>query len=147
MQKTCTKCNCVKDLSEYYKHSEGKYKHHASCKSCHLDQQKQWRKTVVGQTIIKEYSRRYFNTQHGKAVRRKGHLLRKYNMTLQEYEQRSQQQSGACLICGQKKKLYVDHNHETNIVRGLLCCTCNLFVGKVESNGKLLEVIKQYLWR
>jgi hypothetical protein len=39
-------------------------------------------------------------------------------------------QEGECAICGEKSdKLFVDHNHKTGLVRGLLCHQCNCGIG------------------
>lgn len=63
-------------------------------------------------------------------------LLRKYGMTLDQYDDMLMRQGGVCLICkGQSpilKELCVDHDHETGQVRGILCHQCNLWVGQVE---------------
>lgn len=45
-----------------------------------------------------------------------------------EYETRLESQGGVCAICGNppaKRKLSVDHDHATGLVRGLLCFRCN----------------------
>lgn len=52
-----------------------------------------------------------------------------YGITADEYWRIYKYQGGTCFICqratGVRKRLSVDHCHETGIVRGLLCSTCN----------------------
>jgi Recombination endonuclease VII. len=40
--------------------------------------------------------------------------------------------------------LAVDHNHTTGKIRGLLCSSCNLFLGLVE-NTKKMKQSQEYL--
>lgn len=60
-------------------------------------------------------------------------------------------QNGCCIICSKhqsefKQRLFVDHNHINNEIRGLLCRQCNLGIGnlKVDKYGieLLLKAIK-----
>lgn len=37
-----------------------------------------------------------------------------------------------CHICGKRTYLLVDHDHRSQLVRGLLCNACNLLVGDYE---------------
>ncbi len=67
--------------------------------------------------------------------------------TTVDYDRRYQIQGGACAICkthqsDSKKTLEVDHDHATMLVRGLLCTTCNLSLGKYEA---LREHAEAYL--
>jgi hypothetical protein len=41
-------------------------------------------------------------------------------------------QGGACLICDTKGELWVDHDHTTGRIRGLICPRCNCVVGRYE---------------
>lgn len=84
---------------------------------------------------------------------RKHSLKKEYGLTIEEYELMFSSQSGLCLICQtpghsnnrQKYPLYVDHNHETGKVRGLLCATCNTMLGYLEVSRHLLLRMETYL--
>lgn len=59
-------------------------------------------------------------------------------------------QDYSCAICNTKaenltKNLGVDHNHETNQVRGLLCTYCNVGLGYFRDSPELLAVAIEYL--
>jgi Recombination endonuclease VII len=72
--------------------------------------------------------------------------LRKYGLTLEDYERMFIEQDGVCAICKrppQKKPLSVEHDHATGKVRGLVCWPCNFRIGAVES--VLYSRILEYL--
>jgi hypothetical protein len=52
-----------------------------------------------------------------------------YGITGEQYQELYEAQGGKCFICrratGAVKRLSVDHDHKTGIVRGLLCRSCN----------------------
>lgn len=68
-------------------------------------------------------------------LRRKYRLFSKYGITPGQYDEMVVLQGGVCAICGgddPKTKhgfWHIDHCHESNIVRGLLCSTCNTGLG------------------
>ncbi|AKF14228.1 endonuclease VII [Mycobacterium phage Luchador] len=65
----------------------------------------------------------------GSAERR---WLETYGITGEEYWAIYEFQGGRCYICrranGKMKRLSVDHDHKTGIVRGLLCTMCNKYI-------------------
>lgn len=81
-------------------------------------------------------------------------MIRKYNVTLSEYEAMLAQQDGGCAICNTKEsKCYgsehfaVDHDHNTGKVRGLLCSNCNVALGLFKDSKELLVQATDYLTR
>jgi hypothetical protein len=75
-----------------------------------------------------------------KAVAFWANILRRYNLTEEEWRALYAAQGGRCAICQKVKhpgKLGVDHNHLTGEVRGLLCVTgdksCNRILGWLDA--------------
>lgn len=86
------------------------------------------------------------------AVSARRHALRvKYGLSETAYNNLLKAQGGVCAICGQKettknrKRLAVDHCHDTNTVRGLLCLKCNVMLGQARDDLRILENAINYL--
>lgn len=73
--------------------------------------------------------------------------LRRYGMTLEQYDEMLREQGGACLGCARQPEgnLYVDHDHATGLVRGLLCRDCNSALGLVRDDPTVLVALAAYL--
>jgi len=81
---------------------------------------------------------------------RNRHLLRKFGITLDQYESMLQSQGGKCAICGKPPKkmgLHVDHNHRTGKVRQLLCWSCNYILGYWHEEPARFRKAAEYLER
>ena len=46
------------------------------------------------------------------------HLLRNYHLTEEQWEVLKRSSGGRCAICGLERKLFIDHDHKTEEVRG-----------------------------
>lgn len=70
-------------------------------------------------------------------------------MTLKQYDEMFEKQSGVCKICGDINKsgrrLCVDHDHKTGKIRGLLCCACNSLIGYAKDDLLILKSAINYL--
>lgn len=53
--------------------------------------------------------------------------------------------SGHCDICWKKKKLFIDHCHTTQKIRGALCRNCNAGIGMLCENPVILQRAIDYL--
>lgn len=77
-------------------------------------------------------------------------LWRYYRMTIEEYDTLRVKQDFRCAICRRhesefKRRLAVDHDHETGQNRGLLCINCNPALGKFKEDVTILERAIIYL--
>jgi len=86
------------------------------------------------------------HTKKHQKQNRSSYLVRKYNMTLEDYNKLYQKQRGKCIICGRwQPKLYVDHDHTTGKVRALLCNECNVGIGCLQDSSKICSKAVKYL--
>lgn len=78
-----------------------------------------------------------------------GRLKSKFNLTDQDYKDIFEFQGRVCAICGnkpQKKKFHVDHDHNTGLIRGILCLWCNHKVlGGARDDIDILKKAVSYL--
>lgn len=83
-------------------------------------------------------------------------LKRIYGITIETYENMSEEQGHVCKICkcaetvidkrnGKIRALAVDHCHQSGKVRGLLCTDCNTLLGKAKDNVNVLKSAIDYL--
>ena len=81
-------------------------------------------------------------------------LLRRYGISLEEYNELYEACGGKCQICdkpgtlpdkGFGVGLVVDHCHDSGSVRGLLCNPCNLALGHMQDNVNLVQKGLVYL--
>lgn len=94
---------------------------------------------------------REYAKQNPEAVRRT--YLRKYGLTLEDYDRLLLAQGGACAGCkgpprgrGERNGWYqVDHDHITGRVRGLLCGPCNVALGAARDQTEILMNLAAYL--
>lgn len=80
--------------------------------------------------------------------------LREYGITIEDYDTMLKSQDYKCAICrcriedlGKYKyrPLFIDHNHKTGRVRGLLCNNCNFILGHAKDDISILENAIKYL--
>lgn len=124
-----------------------------------LDKRKNYRKKPETVARVAEYNKsdkakealkKYDQSDKGKVNRKKKHLRSKYNLTLVEYNQKLKQQNHKCAICGTDevdldRSLCVDHDHQTNAVRELLCNACNTGIGMFKEDISIFEQAITYL--
>src|ERR1035437_4788142 len=150
---SCKLCNKALQ-KEYQKEYHKEYKNTPQYK----EYKKEYQNTPQYKEYQKEYNKNcqntpqrkaYQNTPQYKIATRKHNLKRSFGMTQQEYTLLYNQQEGKCLGCDKHFPiLSIDHCHQTNKIRGLLCQRCNLVIGnaddKVSTLRNLIEYIEHY---
>ncbi len=75
-------------------------------------------------------------------------LVYAYGLTREKYDLMVASQNGLCAICRNppgKKGLVIDHCHDTGVVRGLLCHSCNIGLGALGDTAEALHRAIKYL--
>ena len=97
------------------------------------------------------------NWTGGKEISKRKEALRRYNISIEDYDKLLKKQDGKCKICGQPEKirkyLSVDHDHKCcdnhkscgKCIRGLLCLRCNKMLGMAYDNIEILKSSIRYL--
>jgi hypothetical protein len=140
--KTCTQCRAEKPLSAFpVRKDRGTAR--TACKDCTRDAQRAWRQSRPN------YEKDRY--QQTKVETRERHLVRKYGVSLADYERMLAAQDGLCAICGTTEDtqhnnvFHVDHCHATGRVRGLLCRGCNHVLGHLKDDPEALRRAISYL--
>ena len=76
-------------------------------------------------------------------------LRAKYGITAEDYARMAHEQELKCAICRSELRLdrntHVDHDHETQEIRGLLCHHCNVAIGQFREDPERLMRAVAYL--
>jgi hypothetical protein len=123
-----------------------KQKYYQENKEKIYEHQKQYNETHKERRVGE--AKRYYH-KHREEEGYRG-LRNLYSITKEQYDEMFMKQNGCCAICGihhtsLTKKLYVDHDHDTKELRGLLCNKCNLGLGLFRDDVSLLQKATDYL--
>lgn len=121
--KLCRGCSTNKPWGDYLMHKSGRQegKPFSRCKECEL----------------KQYHLNKFEYF--------------FNISLEDWSRLLEVQGGCCAACkrpfqeGWSMKPETDHDHETLLVRGILCGDCNSALGRVRDDKETLLALVQYL--
>lgn len=160
--KRCKKCGERKSLDEFYRSPGMRDGYRSDCKSCNLaakaaryranpgpdiERARRWQKENPERYRLNQ--RRMRSSPEGRRRQRASHLLRKFGMTLGQYEEMCEAQEGGCAICRRPPRtdtsLHIDHEHKTGQIRGLLCFSCNAALGYFGDDGDRLVAAAAYL--
>jgi hypothetical protein len=147
--KSCTHPYCEQvnpqPLGAFYrqKRRNGQYTLASYCKECTKRKVNEWRwdNPEKAQALGRRQGKRWSQNNPDKL---RAYNLRRFNLTIDQYDKLSELQGGVCAICQRPprgtKYLAVDHDHACcpadescgECIRGLLCGPCNLSLGNLE---------------
>lgn len=139
MNKKCTKCKVIKDINEFYSCKRDKSGVRSWCKECDNNAPDNYTHSLKGKHVRMLYN--------DLPKTRNTRLLKKFGITLNQYNVIIKQQNNKCAICGKstKKRLNVDHDHKTKKIRGLLCTPCNTAIGLLNDDIEIIKNVLRYL--
>ena len=130
MLKTCKVCGVEKNISDFYTGRK-------DCKDCKNAAARQWRKDNP-ENVARHLVRMRERTKE-----------RRYGITQEQFNQMLLNQNSKCKICSNdfksSKDTHIDHCHNTNKVRGLLCNNCNMALGQFNDNTDNMDNAIRYL--
>jgi hypothetical protein len=160
--KQCKKCGASKPLDDLYRAAGTRDGHRGDCKACSsedkrrrylantqaaIDRVRRWQQANPERVNATQRARRA--KPEAKLRERAGHLMRKYGMTIEQYDAMLEAQGGGCFICGRPPRedisLHVDHDHSTGKVRGILCFCCNNALADFQEDPELLKKAATYV--
>lgn len=126
-------------------------KHPTICKPCMARRSREWRTANPerARAAVTKYQKA--NKERLVANRRRPHVKNTYGITVDQFDEILSKQGGCCAICrtdkpnGPGKHFFVDHNHITGRVRGLLCANCNFVIGHAGDDKEVLRAAIAYL--
>jgi DNA-directed RNA polymerase subunit RPC12/RpoP len=153
----------IKELNKKYRedHKEERKKYYEEHKQEIKERNKKYREDQSHKQEIKERNKKYredhkdymkkYVESHKEYIRIKTreYKLKKYGLTLSEFNAILLQQGYKCAICGKplenRKQAHIDHNHKTGKVRGILCNQCNLLLGYAFDDPDILQNAQDYI--
>lgn len=155
-KKLCTKCKIEKNLDNFSKDKHTKCGYTHQCKQCRNERTVKYYKDNPDKAKDKNERQRknrkdFYSSQEGIKSSRRSHLKRRFNMTIDQYDEMAEKQNHKCAICNESevysrnKFLCVDHDHKTGERRGLLCNKCNRGLGLFKDDQETLIKAIQYL--
>ena len=153
--KRCSNCDTEKPLDAFGTFNQrGKEYMRGSCNPCRAAKAREDRGDHTRALERGQYARKAAEDPVGTSrYFRDWHLRKKYGITADEYDLMAEAQGHTCATCDTHADdnlhniLYVDHNHKTGEVRGLLCQGCNTALGQAGDSPSTLRALADYLDR
>lgn len=147
--KVCSICGIKKPYKEYHTDNSQPSGIKSGCRKCLTKKQREYRENNFKWASEKEKNKHFRITRDQTGyytnIHKKIAKYKKHGATVKWYIKTEKVQKGRCLICNDKVKLCVDHNHTTGQLRGLLCRFCNPMIGFCREDINILRKAIKYL--
>lgn len=147
----CTSCDGVYALDEFYLNGKSSTGRKGQCAPCYSAVGEAYRSTPEARERgrARKAERIAADPEAHYESQRWASVKSKYGITRSDYEEMHDAQGGACAICrgdnGGGVRLFIDHDHGTGVVRGLLCHPCNAGLGMFRDSPESLSAAISYL--
>lgn len=130
--KKCPKCGEIKDETQWNFREKAHLTLSTYCKSC----------DTVRKTLA---ARKRFSNPENRQKENHRQRLWKYGLTQEQYTKMMKDCNSSCEICGSMDELVIDHCHDSNKVRGILCWSCNVALGHFKDSLNKIKKAVKYL--
>jgi Recombination endonuclease VII len=79
------------------------------------------------------------------AVSKRDYWVRRYGLSREGVEDIRARQSDRCALCGERGPEHLDHDHDHDFVRALLCQRCNFALGLLRDDPSLMRAAADYV--
>lgn len=148
VERTCRKCGLGYTPSHNQSHKRGNI-----CNACHAKAIREWNAKNPEKAKAardRRWARVQYRMQNNER-RKVNFRATKYGITWEMYQALIAAQGGVCSICRKPlpegENFAVDHNHNTNALRDLLCRKCNSIIGFANDSIEVLTSAIEYLQR
>ena len=145
----CKSCKSQYDKQYYKEHKEEKSQYHKQYRKEHKEERRQYNKQYCKEhkEEIRQQSKQYY-AEHKEEIGQ--HQIKyKYGLSLGKYKAMLKAQDNKCAICRKTfvdaRHTFVDHDHNTGEVRGILCNNCNTVLGHSHDDPEVLLRAAVYL--
>lgn len=167
--RVCSKCHLELPTDQFTVTDKASGKRRAHCRVCESARVRTYyaaNPDYRAKTAANSAKWQKANPVKAARIRRNRDLRRKYDLSQSQYEALLVDQNGECALCGAQEHGHrhfngrlarlpggadthwpIDHDHVTNIVRGILCHNCNTTLGGYEAlldkvgEAKLLDYL------
>lgn len=110
-----------------------------------MTQREEAQKWAKEWSVSPECARSRMRRARGESTKTKKDPTSPYYSKLADYAKQRKVMQNVCAICGVKAQA-LDHDHKTDLIRGVLCNSCNWGLGHFKDNPELLYRACKYIF-